>query len=60
MLLAGIGGAAVLFGAGQALPSSPAQSTQTVDQVLSTLTPVAGQLLMIAAVSALILYAFRA
>jgi hypothetical protein len=60
MLLAGIGVGAVLLGAGQALPSNPAQSTQNVNQVLSTLTPVAGQLLMIAAVSALLLYAFRA
>jgi succinate dehydrogenase/fumarate reductase cytochrome b subunit len=57
--LAGIGTMTLFLGAGQALPSSPASSTQSVEQVLSVTQPVIGQLLLIAAVSALLFYAFN-
>jgi hypothetical protein len=59
IVVAAIGAAVVLRGAGQAVPSSPASSTTDVVGVLNQVSPFAGQLLLVAAVATLILIGLR-
>jgi|APHM01.1.fsa_nt_gi hypothetical protein len=60
VVVAAVGAAVLLRGAGQATPASPANSTQAAETVLSTTAPVLGQLLLLAGIGAVILLAVRA
>jgi hypothetical protein len=59
IVVAAIGAAVVLRGAGQAVPSSPASSTNDVVGVLHQVSPFVGQLLLIAALATLLIIAVR-
>jgi len=52
-------GAVMLYGSSAAVPASPTNSTQQVSDTLQTTAPFVGQLMMLVAVGALLLYAFR-
>jgi len=59
-MLAVVGiGAVMLYGSSSAAPSSPANSTQAVSDTLQTTAPIVGQLLLVVAAGALLLYAVR-
>lgn len=60
VVLAAIGGGFLIRGAGAALPSSPASSTDNVATVFDQLTPFIGELLAVAAIGYLIIVAIRA
>jgi hypothetical protein len=60
LVVAGLGTGLLLRGAGAALPSSPASSTDGVAEVLDVAAPFAGHLLMIGAIAALLIMAVRA
>lgn len=52
-------GAVMLYGSSSAVPSNPTNSTQHVNDALQTTAPFVGQLLLMAAAGALLLYAIR-
>jgi len=59
LVVVAIGSGLMLRATGAALPSDPAQSTSDIAGVFGTVAPFAGQLLALAAIGALLLYALR-
>jgi len=59
LVVVAIGGGLLVRGAGQALPNSPASSTDNLATLFDQLTPFLGELLAVVAVGWLVIVALR-